>query len=230
MKQVLRIFIWLIIFGNLITDNIYAQSISTSIPNNVEPKEIFLFYLHGGVVQEQGPNAVSLYYGKYEYYAILDSLSNKGLNIISEVRPKGTTEIEYAIKINHQIDTLVSLGVPLKNIIIAGASLGGYIALEVAQLAKKPGLNFVLIGLCSDYVVDYYSNISPSFYGNFLSIFEKSDKKGSCKKIFANKKDVVFKEVELNMGIDHAFLFKPFQEWIDPLIEWVKKPCFRKQQ
>ncbi|MFN3379350.1 MAG: hypothetical protein ACK41O_07825 [Runella zeae] len=218
MKQLLRIIVWLLSFAHLTNHNtIYAQCITTSIPKTIETHKIYLFYLHGGIVQDEGPHAVSKYYGKYEYYPILDSLSMKGFHVISEVRPKGTNEVEYAKKISLQIDTLISFGVPMQNILIVGASLGAYIALEVALITKKTQLNYVLIGLCSKYAIDYYSQHSDIFQGKFLSIYEKTDTKGSCSKIFTNKRNVEFEEIELNMGIGHAFLFKPFKDWIEPL-------------
>lgn len=35
---------------------------------------------------------------------------------------------------------------------------------------------------------------------------------------------IVFSSVviELNMGIDHAFVFKPYKEWIAPLTRWIR--------
>ena len=29
-----------------------------------------------------------------------------------------------------------------------------------------------------------------------------------------------FKEIELNTGMGHGFLFKPLKEWIEPTIKW----------
>lgn len=222
MNLLSNIIVLIIVYGYSISHDVSAQSVSASILKKVKSDEIYLFYLHGGVVQEQGAYAVSKNYGKYEYYPILDSLANKGFNVISEVRPKSTNEIEYAKYIVRQIDTLKLHGVPAQNIVILGASSDAYITLEVALIAKNPKLNFVLLGLCSKYAVDYYSRDSNVFLGNYLSIYEKSDSKGTCQKMFNNKTNFEFEEIELNTGIDHAFLFKPLKEWIDPLTQWIQ--------
>lgn len=203
---------------------INAQSISTSVPEKPDVNTFYLFYLHGGIVQEKGANAVSPNFGKYEYYAILDTLKNEGFNIISEVRPKGTEEKEYAKKVKSQIDTLLSLGVADKNIIIVGASQGAYIALEASVLNDCPNIRFVLMGLCSEYAVKYFLPFQENITGNFLSIYESSDSKRSCLTIFQELRNGSrFKEIKLEMGNSHAFLYKPFKEWVKPLANWVKK-------
>lgn len=202
---------------------IKAQTISKSVPKNPDPEGIYLFYLHGGIVQNQGANAVSEYYGKYEYHSILVSLKNRGFYIISEVRPKNTDEKEYAIKLKNQMNQLIKLGVSDKNIVIVGASLGAYIALETSLINNNSNIKFVLLGLCSDYAISYFRPFQKQFSGQFLSIYESSDSKGKCINIFQQlNHNSSFEEVQLEMGIDHAFLYKPYQEWIDPLTEWIK--------
>jgi pimeloyl-ACP methyl ester carboxylesterase len=132
----------------LSADLLHAQTVTRSVPVSPLPSHIYLFYLHGGVVQERGANAVSEYYGKYEYHAILDTLANRGFHVISEVRPKDTETEDYARKVRSQIDTLLISGIPPGHIVVVGASLGAYIALETALQLKHPGIKYVLIGLC----------------------------------------------------------------------------------
>ena len=195
---------------------------SEAIPQKVDPDRIYLFYLHGGVVQSQGRNAVSQYYGKYEYDAIIDTLVGKGFYVISEVRPKETDDIKYARKVKLQVDTLLDRGVPAKNIVIVGASLGAYMTLNAARIINDPDLRYVLIGLCSDYAVEYYTKENYPLQGRFLSIYEKSDSKQSCALIFNERSGQVrFTEIELNTGLDHAFLFKPYEEWVEPMTNWI---------
>jgi hypothetical protein len=200
--------------------NLYAQTITPSDTKDINVAAIYLFYLHGGIVQEYGAKAVSPYYGSYEYTAILDTLDNYGFHVISEVRPKGTTEVEYAEKVKYQVDSLLASGISPKQVVVVGASAGAYIALEVALTLRNPAVNFVVIGLCSTYARNYFAPKKQKLYGKFLSIYEVSDSKGSCQEIFSDVKS--FKEVALTMGIDHAFLFKPYDEWIKPLVEWVE--------
>jgi hypothetical protein len=212
----------LLLFATFTLSKANAQFNSTSVPKNPDVNRVYLFYLHGGVVQDQGVNAVSEYYGKYEYQAILDTLKNHGFYVVSEVRARDTKEREYAKKIKSQIDTLIERGVSDKNIIVVGASLGAYIALETSILNRNPNIRFVLLGLCSEYALKYFQPFQKYFTGQFLSIYESSDSKGTCLSIFQRLGGTSnFKEIKLEMGIDHAFLFKPFDDWVNPLINWI---------
>ncbi len=202
-----------------------AQLVSTNVPSPASPDAYYLFYLHGGIVQAQGAEAVSPYYGKYEYRAILDSLALQGFHVISEVRPKASEERQYARKVMAQIDSLLEAGVPLEQITVMGASLGAYITMELALMARRPQMKYILLGLCSDYAVELYQRQATELEGRFLSIYEQSDAKGTCRAIFADAQMAAeFNEVALNMGIDHAFLYKPFPEWIAPSVQWIHEP------
>ena len=116
----------------------------------------YLFYLHGGIVQQQGASAVSKTFGPYLYNDIVDSLRSKGFIVLSEVRPHGTDEKIYAGKIAGQVDSLLKTGVGAGNIVIAGASQGAWIAFEVALLLKNPSLNFAVLGICNNYNMNYF--------------------------------------------------------------------------
>ncbi len=78
----------------------------------------YLFYLHGRIVEIQGENAVDTQngYGSYEYNKIINTFKKNGFRVISEVRPANTRVIPYAKKVVHQIDSLISLGVPARKI------------------------------------------------------------------------------------------------------------------
>jgi len=201
---------------------VVAQPNDGYLPKTITPDAKYLFYLHGGVVQQQGADAVSPYYGPYKYLDILDSLRNNGFKVISEVRPKGTDEVTYVKKVVAQVDSLLTYGVNPHNISLVGASLGAYITLESALRIKNPNINYAVLGLCSDYALEYFSDAKKRLAGNFLSIYERTDEKGSCKGLFPNKSEhTSFKEIQLYMGNEHGFLFRPYPEWIVPLVEWI---------
>jgi pimeloyl-ACP methyl ester carboxylesterase len=207
-----------------LTFPVFGQSVTETLPEKIDPAEKYLFYLHGGVVQQQGVNAVSQHYGEYKFLDILDSLSHRGFNVISEVRPKEMDEVTYARKLESQIDTLFTAGVSPQNISIVGASLGAYIALETALILKKPQINYALLGLCSEYDLEYFSKYKHELHGKFLSIYESTDEKGPCQKLFTDlPPNSSFKEIWLDMGNSHAFLFKPYPEWINPLVHWIRE-------
>ncbi len=134
-----------------------GQTINGDVPAKIDPTGKYVIYLHGGIVGAMGAdNAVSEYYGRYEYRKILTALASNGFYVISEVRPKDTKEEEYALKVNKQIRKLTRAGVPQQSVIVLGASLGAYIAVESAFRLRKPKVKFVLLGLCSKYAVNYY--------------------------------------------------------------------------
>ena len=199
----------------------HAKDAFTS--EKIRPHQKFLFYLHGGIVQEQGINAVSAEFGAYKYQNIVDTLRSFGYRVISEVRPKGTVEIVFAEKVAKQIDSLLRMGIPPENIIVVGASQGAYIAIEVSWKLRNPEVRYVIMGLCWEYSLNYFSNYKSKLCGNFLSIYESSDAKGSCDVLLKNKFcKSGYKEIRLAMGNGHGFIFRPFPEWVRPLIEWIE--------
>lgn len=168
---------------NTVHLSVSGQKITATVSVNIQKSETYLFYLHGAIVQEMGIHAVSEEFGAYEYLKILDTLSHYGYHVISEARPKGTDVVKYAEKVAKQIDTLLSRGVQPENIVVVGASQGAYIAVEAANLVKNPKVKYVIMALCNDYNLNYYSKYSPKLCGNFLSIYEESDQKKVLSKI-----------------------------------------------
>jgi hypothetical protein len=201
-----------------------GQRITEDIPNKIDPEAIYVFYLHGGIIENQGVNAVSQYYGPYLYLNILDSLAKHGFHVISEARPKETDQLTYANKVMTQIHDLKKAGVPVNAITIVGASLGAYITMEIANLMQEPQLNYVLLGLCSPYAIGLYQKYNHHLKGDFLSIYERKDEKSSCAGIFDKQVQVTsYQEIQLTMDNGHAFLYRPYDEWVLPLISWINR-------
>ncbi|MEK7724618.1 MAG: hypothetical protein AAB336_09745, partial [Acidobacteriota bacterium] len=161
-----------------------GQTITEAVPEKIDKSRKYLIYLHGGIVQDLGADAVSEDFGKYEYYKILETFKERGFNIISEVRLKGTEITPYSEKLSEQIRLLQKRGVKDKNIVVVGASLGAYMTIEAADKLKLKKVKYVLIGLCSEYAVKRYEKYKGNLLGNFLSIYETSDQKGTCQTIF----------------------------------------------
>jgi hypothetical protein len=216
MKQVL-----VSILISMMASNLQGQTISACVPKKTDGSQKFLFYLHGGIVQEQGINAVSPRFGAYEYLKILDTLRSHGFYVISEARPRGTEEAAYAMKVSRQIDTLISRGVAPENIIVVGASQGAYITIALARQLKSSRISYAILALCSEYALDYFLKEPTELCGNFLSIYESSDSKGSCQRLLAEQQcKKGYKEIKLNMGNGHGFIYKPYPEWVLPLVRW----------
>ena len=171
-------------------------------------------------MQDQGINAVSKDFGPYKYLDILDTLKSRAFNVISEVRPKGTSPDAYAEKLSRQIDSLIAAKIPAENITVVGASAGAGITMQVAIKLKNPKLNYVIMGLCFSETYKEYEG--EKLCGNFLSIYESSDPHGSCDKVFEQKNCAgSFKEIKLSTGKNHGFLYQPYKEWVDPLVTWI---------
>lgn len=179
----------------------------------------YIFYLHGKIVENQGPEAVDKVngYGEYRYYDILDSLKKNNTRVFSEVRPKDTQVKIYAQKIKKQIDSLVNSEVNPSKITVIGASKGALIAMYVSTYVKNKSVNYVFMAAC--YKDEMEKDID--FYGNVLSIYEKSDMAGSCNAYKSKSHGIKhYKELEINTGLKHGFLYKPFNAWLNPSLDW----------
>ena len=194
-------------------------SIVNDVPQNIDARANYLFYLHGRIIEEQGIRPTSERYGVYEYEKILDTLKSRGLVVISEPRPRGTDIDQYAAKVITQIQKLLTAGVAPRKITVVGASKGAVIAMTVSMRLKNRDVNFVLMGNCNDGTLEQRQ---VDLWGNVLSIFDRSDDiGGTCQKFFEKAKGLnKRKEVELQTGLGHGYLYKAMNEWIDPAVEW----------
>lgn len=199
-----------------------GQSISSFLQKKIITSEKYLFYLHGGVVTVRGNNAITQSmpeWGPYEYLNILDSLRNHAFNVISENRKEGVADMVYVNKIAKQIDTLLKAGMNPGHILIVGASAGSVIAINLSAKLKNSAMKYVIMGACRPDTYKEYRNIE--LYGHFLSIIESSDPHGTCSRIFEDQKQIKsHKEIILNMGLSHGFIYKGYKEWIDPIVKW----------
>lgn len=215
--------LWMVCF--FVTHLVCGQKIVHSIPAELSKTDRYLFYLHGRIVEEQGPHAVSPDYGAYEYQTILDTLSRYGFVVISEVRPIHTDMLMYAEKVSKQIDSLLKKGVPPQNIYVLGASKGAYITLLTSRKVQNKFVNYAVLGVCSREEKSFWDSDKVEPCGRFLSIYETSDAfAGSCDFLLAHIScSTGFEEVQLNMNNRHGFLYKPYAEWVIPFMKWANK-------
>jgi hypothetical protein len=181
----------------------------------------YVFYLHGKIVEDQGPNASNGAFGKYEYDNILAKFREAHFTVLSECRKPNTDVKEYAHKVVSQIDSLLKGGAKAEHITVVGASKGALIAMYVSTYLNNPKVNFAFLSSCNDYVFTADNDIA--FCGNILSIYEKSDEGNqSCEKFKSNSKRSMphYKEIEINTGLHHGYLYKPIPEWMSPAIKW----------
>ncbi len=217
----MKLLIVIILLFLIVVPNSSEQTISASVPKEVKPGEKYVFYLHGAIIESQGINAVSPYWGRYEYIAILDTLQSYGYNVISEARPRDTDELKYADKVAKEISALLASGVLPENIVVIGASAGGSIAVDISIRVKNSKIKYAVLGVCRWASWKAYLQ-ENELCGNYLSIYENSDSYGSCEGYFKDQDCMSsYKEIKLNMNNGHGFLYKPYREWIHHLVKWI---------
>lgn len=198
-----------------------ARRILSEPPAKPEPGATYVFYLHGRIVQEQGREAVSPKYGRYEYDAILARLAEAGLVVLSEVRPKDMEPSACAGRVAGQVRRLLDAGVPARRITVVGASMGGYIAMLVSNRLAVREIGYVFMGSCDEDTL----RLGDGLHGEVLSIFEATDElEQSCAPQFARASGLGrHAEVRLETGLHHGFLYRALPEWIGPVVRWARE-------
>jgi hypothetical protein len=198
-----------------------AATILQEVPASPNPAAKHLFYLHGRIIEEQGSRPTDPRYGVYEYEQILDTFKQRGFTVISEARPKGTDPHQYASKVVSQIQSLLKTGVSPGQITVVGASKGAVIAMLASTLLRNREVNFVIMSNCNDWILE---NFPIDLCGNVLSIYDVKDELGqTCKKFFERSTGLNrHSEVELNIGMGHAIIYKPMKEWVELIVEWAR--------
>lgn len=194
--------------------------ILSDVPRKVDTKARYLFYLHGKIV-EQARRPAHPQYGVYEYDQILDAFRQKGFVVISERRKKDTGIEQYGKRVAGQVKQLLEAGVPPEHITVVGASQGSWMTMLASTYLENRKVNFVIIAACS--AEEGFLHL-VNLHGHVLSIYERSDLAGSCQKYRTDATGLgEYKEVELNTGLKHGFIYRPMKEWIEPTVAWAHR-------
>lgn len=179
-----------------------------------------VIYLHGRIIEEQGPTAVSPEFGPYRYDAILDSLRAGGFQVLSDLRPRGTDPAQYAERVAGQVDSLLNASVVPARIAVIGFSKGGGIAILTAARLRRTDVTFVFMAACTE------GNAELAIAGRVLSVFEHSDSLGrSCGALFARAlPGTVSAERQINTGLKHGAFYQPRPAWLEPVRAWIRRP------
>ena len=177
----------------------------------------YLFYVHGRILEEQGREATSPDFGRYEYDAILQALAAEGFEVISELRKDGDGD-SFIRRLVDQVTRLRRGGVPAERIALVGASRGGFLVQQAIARLGHPGHSYVVLAGCGEASV----KLAPGLRGRGLSIFDASDRlKPSCAATFAAAPHLTdAHEITLQTGRDHGLLYKPYPEWVAPAAAW----------
>lgn len=181
-----------------------------------------VFYLHGRIIEEQGRRPTHPEFGVYEYDEILRQLGGEGRVVVSEARPRNTDPDAYANKVAKQIEDLLAKGVPGRRITVIGASKGAVITMLVSTKVRSLEVGYVIMANCNDWVREHHR---VDLHGEVLSIYEASDSVGgTCEPIFRQSKDIgKHREIRLETGLRHGFLYRPMKEWIEPALAWSRE-------
>ena len=201
------------------------------LPEVTDVKARYVIYLHGKIIEDQGRRPTHPTWGTYEYQQILDTLAAAGLVVVSEQRPPMTDMDMFARHVADQVQTLLRAGVPPEQVSVVGFSKGGGIAIRTAALMRNPRVNFVFLAACGD---GDFSGVDTAIWGRILSVYEASDEGGrSCQALFDKSGATGERsEVRISLGEEHGSFFRPHQEWLTPVIEWLRhaKPQASERQ
>ena len=191
-----------------------AAEPSYTMPAAIDRSASFLFFHHNYYVETKGVN------GDCKYYDILKTFADKGYVVISEIRPKDVSVIEYGKKAAADVRKLLDAGVPPEKITVAGHSKGGVIALQVAAQLENPKISYAILAGCGIKGLEKGYPDFNKLKGNFLSLYATSDKiAGSCGPAFIQKREgFSAREIVLDNPAGHQLFFKPVNLWIEPVI------------
>ena len=188
------------------------------VNNSIAKKHII--FLHNKFLETHTINDPHPKYGKVQLNEINQKFKKAGFSVLINKRHSSTDHDSAVNQVIHQIDSIHKTNLK-DTITVIGTSKGGYLAQMVSSKLKNPKINFVFIGSFQQSDIKEYPNIN--FCGNILTIHEKSDPFGVsaiARKQTSKLPIPNFKEIELNTGLNHGFLFQALDSWITPCIKW----------
>lgn len=185
-----------------------------------------VIYLHGRIVQEQqSARPRHPEFGYYELEAILDAFRERGFVVSGAIRPQSATVSGAADSVVAQVRRLAASGVTLDRITVVGGSMGAGIALLASTRLQNADLRFCVLGAClSENVRALIADEGAAPSGRVLAIRESSDDlTRGCPPWHpdaASAPQLVAREIVLDTGLGHGFLYRPLPQWVDAVAEW----------
>jgi len=210
-----------VLSGLFFVQSAIAGQVYETFPTQINSKASYVFYSHGLIVEGTNPRPVNAGWGTYEFPKIKEALSDKNYHLIAYQRPKNTNPHAYAKKLVTDINQLVELGVPTKNIALVGFSRGGEITALASHYSRDNHIKVVIMAACAG-ILKAEPNIDV--VGRIYSIYETSDSVGSCQFLMDRSKAVSsFKEVSISTGKEHGAFYRPMKEWVIPVKQWLNE-------
>jgi len=208
----------------VLASSIAAASEDTRIlkraPDTPDPKAHYLFYLHGRIIEVQGPEAVSPDFGRYEYHRILETFADRGFVVVAQVREDGAGRA-FVEATARQVRRLLDSGVPGDQVTVVGFSKGGFLTLGVSATVSSNEVRYVVLAGCGA-DPDWVEHLGPRLRGRFLSLLDRSDRfSPSCEPLFA-RADAAREKGEhiFETGLDHGLFYRPRADWVDRVVAW----------
>lgn len=180
-----------------------------------------VFFLHNKILEDMPDSAFNQQYGRYEYAEIVSAFQKRGYVLYAEERPYGADPDYYSWQVAKKVDSLLKMGVPAEHITVVGSGKGALISMLASSHIRMNDVKYVVLSGCNQLVANYFH---IDLYGTILSVREKTDDVWiSCEAIREASKGVhKYKEVELNTGLKNGYLYKPMDEWLALVYEWVE--------
>jgi len=209
---------WLLIFL-AVAMPAHAGDVTNDVPDAMDTSRVHLIYLQGRIIENSGLRPIDARFGLYDYPAVLEALSSRGAIVISTRRGPDTDVNAYAGVVISVIERLLLGGVPAEQIVIAGFSKGGLIAVHVSSFLRRSQVRFVLLAACWDRPHEPQLRLT----GRVLSVYETSDTlAGSCKRLGDHpEQPQSFEEIMISTGKAHGAFYLPHSTWVDPVLDWV---------
>ncbi len=187
-----------------------AGPTSPTVPDPIDAKARYLFYLHGAWIEEHGLDAAHPEYGRYQYAEITRALGDRGFIVISEARLHAVDPAAYAQGVARQVTALLDSGVPPRHITVIGHSKGAWMVLLLASALHNPALQFVVMAGCGkpgaparEGYDRFVATRAPSLQGRILSLYDRSDQlMATCDEAFARASPARIESREIVLDTD----------------------------
>lgn len=207
---------------SVLTVSSYAGEVYETLPDTPHSNVHYVFYSHGFIVEGTNPTPVNPRWGKYDFPAVKQALSDSEYHLIATHRPAQTNPFEYAKGLAKQAQTLIDAGVDAHNISFVGFSRGGFITAITSSLIKNQNVNYVILAACTSGLAKHPD---ITLHGKVFSIYETSDTVGSCHDVVKRGENTVssYSEIAISTGKEHGAFYRPLDEWVTPVKAWLKR-------